>query len=286
MKILITGSGGFIGKNLTEAWRDKFDLLTPRSFELDLLDISAVKKYLQMNDVDVIVHAAKNDAVYCKSASDYEVLDKNLRMFFNLASCSDCYEKLIYFGSGAEYDKRTSISLAKEEDIGQFIPSDPYGFSKYIMSQFTARTKKIYELCLFGVYGKYEDYNRRFISSNLCSVIRGESMSLRQNARFDYLYIDDLCCILEWFLYAQPMHSTYNVCSGTPVELMDLAEMIGEVTGTKSLPVAAKDGYQPDYTGDNSRLIKEMGGFQFTPHITSIEKLYAYYLSIQDEIKR
>lgn len=286
MKILITGSGGFIGRNLKEAWAGKYDLLTPRSSELDLLDGPAVKTYLQEHSVEVVIHAAKNDTVYCKSASDYDVLDHNLRMFFNLTSCSDYYEKLIYFGSGAEYDKRTSISMAKEEDIGHFIPGDPYGFSKYIMSRFTAHAEKIYELCLFGVFGKYEDYGRRFISSNLCSVIRGEPMSLRQNARFDYLYIDDLCCILEWFLHARPKHPIYNVCSGTPVELMDLAKMISEVTGKKHLPAVGTGGYQPDYTGDNSRLMKEMGGFRFTPHMAAIEKLYTYYLSIQDEIKK
>lgn len=286
MKILITGSGGFIGKNLKEVWQDKYQLFIPRSFELDLLDEAVVKEYLQTHRVDVVIHAAKSDVVYRKTVGDYEVLDNNLRMFFNLIRSSDCYDKLIYFGSGAEYDKSKSVSMAKEEDLGLSIPHDPYGFSKYIMSRFTAHTEKIYELCLFGVFGKYEDYERRFISNNICNVIRGGSMTLRQNARFDYLYIKDLCRILEWFLCAQPIYHVYNVCTGIPVELTELAKMIGEVTGTKQLPAVERDGYQPDYTGDNSRLIKEMGAFQFTSPMVAIEELYSYYLSIQDEIKQ
>ena len=43
--LLITGSGAFIGKNLKEYFKNKYNLLTPRSFELNCTDTKAVEEY-------------------------------------------------------------------------------------------------------------------------------------------------------------------------------------------------------------------------------------------------
>lgn len=39
-------------------------------------------------------------------------------------------------------------------------------------------------------------------------------MSINQNVKFDYLYIDDLCKIVEWFVTNTPKYNYYNVCTG------------------------------------------------------------------------
>ena len=54
--ILITGSGGFIGKNLKKHLENKYNILSPRSFELDCRDKDAVYKYFKENDIDFIIH--------------------------------------------------------------------------------------------------------------------------------------------------------------------------------------------------------------------------------------
>ena len=50
--ILLTGSGGFIGKNLKEYLSAKYNLFCPRSYELDLIDFKSVKDYFDNNDID------------------------------------------------------------------------------------------------------------------------------------------------------------------------------------------------------------------------------------------
>ena len=42
--ILLTGSGGFIGKNLKQYLKNKYKLLTPRSYELDLTNKKVLKR--------------------------------------------------------------------------------------------------------------------------------------------------------------------------------------------------------------------------------------------------
>lgn len=45
--IFITGAGGFIGRNLVESFKDKYNLLIPHRKDLDLLDEKAVDRFFK-----------------------------------------------------------------------------------------------------------------------------------------------------------------------------------------------------------------------------------------------
>jgi GDP-L-fucose synthase len=57
-----------------------------------------------------------------------KVLFNNLGCFFNLARCSHDYGKMIYYGSGAEYDKRYYLPKMTEDYFDAHVPVDDYGF--------------------------------------------------------------------------------------------------------------------------------------------------------------
>ncbi|OGO79871.1 MAG: hypothetical protein A2Y21_09060 [Clostridiales bacterium GWC2_40_7] len=40
-----------------------------------------------------------------------------------------------------------------------------------------------------------------------------------------------------------------------------------------------KRGFNPEYTGNNRRLLSELGGFKFTSCSDGVKQLYAYYTS-------
>jgi len=274
MRLLLTGSNGFIGRHLREAWENRFNLSAPGRQELDLLDTQAVESYLRAGQFDVVVHAANCNNVR-RQADSYQQLDGNIRMFSNLHRCSGLYGKLYYFGSGAEYDMRYYIPRMREDYFDRHIPADPYGFSKYLMSKLAGGN--IYDLRLFGVFGKYEEWRRRFISNMLYQNLSGGPMRMNQNAYFDYLYICDLIPILEWFLTHEPKHHHYNVCSGTRVDLLSLARLVIEATKISSEIQVAQKGWKPEYTGDNRRLCEEMGELRLTPMPAAIQEMAEYY---------
>ena len=56
--ILLTGSGGFIGSHIKKFLSGKFNLFMPRSFQLNLLNKDAVKKYVEVNNIEYIIHSA------------------------------------------------------------------------------------------------------------------------------------------------------------------------------------------------------------------------------------
>ncbi len=284
MNILITGANGFIGKNIVEKWIDKYKLFFPSSKELNLLNLNDVKDFLKKNSIDIVIHSAKIDEVNRPNISKYEVLDYNLRMFFNLAYCKHMYKKMIYFGSGAEYNRKDMPKYVKENYVCKTIPEDPYGFAKYVMNKYTLQSSNIYNFCLFGVFGKYEEYRRRFISNNICRSIKGLQMTLTQDIEFDYLYIDDLIRILEWAIVNDLKYHKYNVCSGKAVRLSTVGKIISEVIGDRNGVIIKNVGMQVPYVGSNIQLLEEIGDFTYTDLKISIYELFQYYYSIKDSI--
>lgn len=283
-KILITGSNGFIGRNIGEYLNKQYLIYAPKREELDLLDEKIVEKYFDENKIDVVIHSAVQNTLGDAEIFEGQALDRNLRMFFNLERCNDKYGKMYYFGSGAEYNKNSYIPNMKENYFDNSVPKDAYGFSKYIMSKTIVNAKNIYDLRIFGVFGKYEKWQHRFISNSICKVLNDLPITIRQNVYFDYLYIDDLCKIMIWFVENTPKYNHYNICTGNKVDLATIAKIIVEVSRKELDIIINKSGLNKEYTGNNSRLVNEIGNFEFTPIDKSIAKLYDYYLSINKDI--
>ena len=278
MKVLITGAAGFIARNLYEQLRDKFDIKPLCRKELDLLDAPAVFNLLKNGRFDIVIHTATYDAAPKHSTKDpAKVLENNLKMFFNIARCKEYFKKMIYFGSGAEFGRENWVPQMKEDYFDRFVPPDQYGFSKYIMAKYAQANKGIYNLRLFGVFGKYEDWRVRFISNACCQAVCGMKIKINQDARFDFLYIDDLVRITEWFLRNTPKHNIYNICTGKVYDFHSLAEKIIEVSGKKLEIEIQKEGFRKEYSADNSLLLKELKGFKFTPIDEALKDLYNWY---------
>ena len=285
-KVFITGGTGFIGQNLKEQLGSKYAICAPSHAELELLDEDAVSDFLRKNQFDVVIHAATWDATRNSKKDLSRVLPNNLRMFFNLARCHKYLGKMIYLGSGEEYDREHWIPKMKEEYFDTYVPRDDSGFSKYIMSKYTEGADKILGLRLFGTFGKYEDWEIRFISNACCKAMWDLPITIKQNVFFDYLYIDDLVRITEWFMGNEACEKVYNVCTGSTIDLLTLARKIITISKKKLDIVITKDELGKEYSGDNSKMLKEMGGYTFDDIDKSISKLYHWYLTNKDSIDR
>ena len=286
-RLLILGGNGFVGKNLFEylsRFDSEYDISAPGSSELNLLDEENVEEYLNAGRFDVVINAAICNPRRASFVQSQREFDCDLRMFFNLERCSDLYGKMLYFGSGAEYDKRFPICSVKESDIGKSIPTTDYGFAKYIIGKHIEQSKNIYNLRIFGLYGKYENYGTTFISGACCKALKKLPISIRQNVYLDYLYISDFCRIIKHFVDADPSFHTYNVTSGTAVDLLTLAAEVKKVSGTDVDILVCRPGLGNEYTADNSLLRQELVNFEFTSHSDGINDLFQYYKTIEASI--
>ena len=276
MRILITGGSGFIGRNLAYQLAPVYDVSAPSPAELDLLKAQGVREYLSTHRFDVVVHAATTRSNR-RLGARADLLDRNCRMFFNMVRNQGRFGKMIHFGSGAEYDLVELPARVREDYFDTRVPADPYGFSKYICAKHIERSERLVDLRLFGVFGAYEDYTVRFISNACCRALNGLPIVVRQDVVFDYLYIKDLARITMWFIENEARHKAYNVCTGRPVALTELARIVAQVSRRNPSVSVMTKGTGHEYSGDNSRMLAEMGGYRFWDLEASIHDLYSWY---------
>jgi GDP-L-fucose synthase len=165
----------------------------------------------------------------------------------------------------------------REDYFDTFVPSDQYGFSKYLINKFIEKSDKIYNLRLFGVFGKYEDWRIRFISQTCCRALYDKPITINQDVRFDYMYIDDVVKVTEWFLKNNPNEKIYNVCSGVVLSLTDLTYKILNIEGKKLDIIKVKEGMGHEYSGNNTKLIQVIGNLPFRDMDECIHNLYDWY---------
>lgn len=282
-RLLITGAGkrSFIGRSLAEALHNEYEILAPTRSELDLRDELKVNEYFKTNPVDIVIHCAIHVPMH--HGAEHEA-DSDLRMFFSLENCSEYYNKLIYFGSGAEYDKRYDVCQVKEDEIGRSLPTTEYGLAKYVMNKYARLSANIYNLRLFGVFGPYEGYTVKFISGLCCKAIMGLPLTIRQNCYFDFMYIDDLVNIVRWAIEETPRFKDYNLCTGIRMDLVSIAKIVYRISKKNlKIEVLNKD-MNKEYTGNNHRLMSELKGYRLIPLEEAVELLYNYYLNHVDDI--
>ena len=285
-KILLTGGSGFIGRNVIDYYRDSKDyqIFAPSSKELDCTNQNAVYECLKSNKFDYVFNFAVYGDGIDKSKDGTKMLEYNLRMYHNFAEHSDLYDKMIYLGSGAEYNKQYPICSVKEVDIGKTIPVDQYGLMKYTVNRLIEKSSNIYNFRLFGIFGKYEIWYRRFISNICCKSLFGLPLTIRQNVYFDYLFIEDFLQILDKFLKIQhPKFHSYNIVSGKRIDLLSLCNCLNEITGISNRIIVCNEGLGNEYTASNERINNECK-INYTPIEVSMKKMLDYYKTIKEKL--
>ena len=285
MRVLVTGGSGFIGRNLVERLAGDLDLLAPSHAELDLLDEQAVAEYLAARRPDAVVHCATKPG-HRNAKDPTGILDANTRMFFNLTRRREFFGRLILLTSGLVYDQRAYRPKMAESYFDAHVPADESGYSKYLCARHARKIENVIELRPFGVFGKYEDWEIRFISNAICKTLFDLPVTLRQNRRFDYVCVEDLAAVVRHFLTGGPSRGAYNVTPDEAVDLKSLAEMVVRISGKELSVRIAQPGLGVEYSGDNRRLKGEMPGFPFTPLEHAVRSLYDWYAEHRHLIRR
>ena len=278
MRLLLTGASGFVGRHLLEGLRDRYDIVAPSHAELDVTDTAQVDAIFSAHRFDAVIHAAVQGGP--------TVMQTTLRGFWNLARHANRLDRIVYFGSGAEFGKHRDLAKIGEDAVGEEVPRDDYGFAKLLCTEFSRKSKNIVNLRLFGVYGPYEGYKAKFISNAVAKALAGIPITIRQEVVFDYLWIDDLVQLMPRFLEGERRFADVNVTPTVPVRISTIAGLVLRETGRSPDYEIELPGLNYEYTGDNGRLLSVARGFGFTPVEEGVRRLFAYYRERLDTIDR
>jgi len=283
--ILITGGSGFVGKNLVEFFSGKFKIFAPSHQELDLLVEAEVGSYLKKNQPDFVIHSANIGATR-KTDKLPIIVDNNVRMFLNLAKQNKAFGRMVFYGSGAEYNKSSDLVNLDEDFQSPLLPATQYGFSKHLCSHFISHYPNILNLRIFGIYGRYDDYENRFISNAICRAVLGLPLVVYQDLLMSFVFVDDLCRITEHFLEAPKPEKFYNISSEKPYSLLEIAALIKKISGKDLEIIVKQPGLGKEYSCSNKRLAQELGDFKFCNLEACLPQLYEWYNQRKDSIDK
>lgn len=286
MTILITGAGpnGVTGRLIKESLQGFYSVLSPGSNELDLTDSSQVSSYFDSHKIDQVIHCATFRPLTANKANFVnDELESNLRMYFNLAAQADKVEKIIYFGSGAEFDKTRDIVNIEEDAFGSAIPKDRYGFAKYVMNRHAITSDNIYNIRLFGTISPYERYTKNVVSNLCVKAAKNLPLELRRDCCFSFVYMPDVLKVINFMLTKTPKYHDYNIVMPQSCLLSEIAEMIRIFSGSNREVRFQENGLNREYTASNTRIISETG-IKFTSLDKAVRVVYDHYARIADAI--
>lgn len=282
--VLVTGAGptGVTGRAIRDYLENDYSILAPSSKELDLTDDAAVRSYFDAHQIDFVVHCATYRSNISQTTHMVdEELESNLRMYFALASQCDKYEKMVYLGSGAEYDKSIPIINIKENQFGESIPKDKYGLGKYIMNQHCLNSQNIYNLRIFGTLNPYERHTKNVVCNLCAKSVMGLPLTLKKDCRFSWIDVEDIASAIDYIFNHQVYHHDYNVALDQSYTLSEIAGIVNDVSQTKQRIQFSEYGFNKEYTCCVERFGKDIPIVK-TNIKTSITKIYNHFLSMKD----
>lgn len=219
MKILITGANGYIGKSLVKALKDIHEVTSLTRQDADLTNAEQVKEYFKGKYFDIVIHCAIEGG-YRLEKDGPEVIDSNLKMYYNLVENKTQFNKLFHFGSGAE----------KQDTF--------YGLGKKVINESIQNKDNFYNIRIFAVFDENEN-NARFIKTNIRKYIRKEDIEIFVNKYMDFFYMEDFITLMKYCISADNLPKIVECTYNFDTTLYDVAEIINSLDNHR-VPVRIK----------------------------------------------
>lgn len=249
MKILITGSSGFIGSHLIKRLSPIYEV---RTFDIkdnkDILDKVALSE--NMKKVNIVIHLA----ALVKQAESWKKTDSYLITngvgTFNVLQAAEKNKvsRVILLSSAAVYAK----------------PLTPYGLSKRFAEEACHMFNKLETVILrpFNAYGKSQNLTYNYAIHNFIRDIKNKGIVNIYgdgNQTRDFIFIDDLVTVIEHFLTNSPPKNPLDVGTGKEITINDLAICIGKILKKDFRINYLRERKEPYYSKANISLLKKSG---------------------------
>jgi len=254
MRLLITGTNGFIGGYLSHYFRH-YDVTAIASRDLDLTDTSRVQSFFDNHETfDAVINCAAQGR-FQATAKDENILRNNLKMFANLIHNRKRYQRLINFGSGAEFGLSNNINLVTENSIYDHMPDESYGLSKNIIARWCDCTPGAHNIRIFGVFDKTEP-PRRLISGFIEHAKNGQPFIVNNDRYADYVSARDLAILVDHTIKGDVSDTNINMVYREKYRLSDLLRKYCGIHNIDKNLIDVANESTNNYTGSSSNIDK------------------------------
>jgi nucleoside-diphosphate-sugar epimerase len=260
-KILITGSSGFIAKELIELLIQKDDLELYLLYRTKNSDVKKIKNCINLYcdicdkqslnltlgkiDFDYVIHLAAQSNNSTSYKSSGETLETNIQGTLNLLQeCSNKAIKGFIFASSAivyAFNEETPLKESYELE-GKNI----YAISKICSESIAKYFSKSYQIplivCRLGmVYGGGDTNMTRLVPYIMNCLISNKEIDIRssKNVVLDPIYVTDVgksfIKLLEYFDKHEKVQEVFNLSSGKPIKMEDFVGKILATSGIKGI---------------------------------------------------
>jgi len=160
---------------------------------------------------------------------------------------------IINLDSAAIYDRTTDILNRKENELFT-IPTDYYGFSKYVIYNRTLNYNNCFNFRIFNIFHKNEEPDR-FIKSCFLAKKNNTLVTIFEDKYFDFVYEDDFIKIVDYYFMncenKNKLDKTINICYKKKYKLSEIALLIIK---DESKIIINKNYSNNNYSGNNELL--------------------------------
>lgn len=299
MKILVTGSKGFIGSHLADA-------LIKKGYEIvqydlkdgnDVLDLENIK--LRGKGVGGIVDFAAVQRVITGFYYPFKTIETNIMGLRNVLEVAMENKAFLLFGSSKTVYGKPEKLPVKEDDPKN--PTNIYSLTKLVSEMIIKDFCRNYNLRaaivrFSTVFGSERDLLDRAIPTFMYKAIKNIDLKVEDPERaLDPAFIDDIIpCLVKLIEKLknekEGFYDSYNMVSGNDFKIKDIVKIILEITNSKAKIIETTGERSYDFgafTGDYSK-IKEQLGFKPTEFKTAMKIYYKRFLNAlnTDKIKQ
>ncbi|WP_173423958.1 NAD-dependent epimerase/dehydratase family protein [Ensifer adhaerens] len=304
-KILLTGGGGMVGRNLVSLCRNVgIDIVAPGRSELDLLDFNQTQNVLKQLSPDLVIHAAGVvGGIQANIKNPVRFLSDNWAMGNNivLAARSAGVARLLNLGSSCMYPRNSEDPLREDQVLsGTLEPTNEgYALAKCAVARLceyvTRETpqfdyKTIIPCNLYGPFDKFDPGVSHLIPAIIHKLhvakLRGEtSVEIwgDGSARREFMFAGDLAdAIVFAIANFASMPSLLNIGLGDDFTVNEYYQVAADVIGYDGS--FAHDISKP--VGMKRKLldVTKQTMLGWAPRTTlrdGIRETYEYYLSLE-----
>ncbi|MCS7125684.1 MAG: NAD-dependent epimerase/dehydratase family protein [Aigarchaeota archaeon] len=246
MKILITGSRGFVGRNLVEYLENRgfevirLDIDEVDGLRLDIVDFDRLWNSLSTVDFDAVVHLAALANIPQCIKEIYKCFKINVYGTLNILEVASRkkVERFIYASSANVYG--LPLKLPVDENT-PYNPRTPYDYSKVASEQIVQSYWKTEKLPIvifrsWKLFGEH-DVPTTAIPSFINACLKNEPIKLYNGGRdtTDPTYIENYCSAVELALTKQEaVGEVFNIGTGREVSIREIAESIKRLMNSNS----------------------------------------------------